>query len=106
MTRAEGRTTIFKHVSIIPAQPSGTDATALIAHLDAELAQRYPGLDRDTFMLMPEQVRAGHGVFLIAEAGGEPLGCGALRRLDGATGEIKRMYVMPSARCARVGRRI
>jgi putative acetyltransferase len=97
---------MFGPVSISPAQPSGTDATTLIAHLDAELAERYPGLDRDTFMLTPEQVRAGHGVFLLAKAGGEPVGCGALRRLDRATGEIKRMYVMPSARGARVGRRL
>jgi GNAT superfamily N-acetyltransferase len=97
---------MFGPVSISPAQPSGIDATTLIAHLDAELAERYPGLDRDTFILTPEQVRAGHGVFLIAKAGGEPVGCGALRRLDSATGEIKRMYVMPSARGARAGRRL
>lgn len=102
----KGPPNMFEPVSISSAQPSGTDAATLIARLDAELAQRYPGLDRDTFTLTPEQVRAGHGVFLIAIAGGEPVGCGALRRLDSATGEIKRMYVMPSARGARVGRRL
>ena len=97
---------MFGHVSISPAQPSSADAATLIARLDAELTQRYPGYDRDAFMLTPEQIRAGHGIFLIAKAGGEPVGCGALRRLDSATGEIKRMYVMPSARGASVGRRL
>ncbi len=97
---------MFVPISISPAQPSGTDAATLIACLDAELAERYPGLDRDTLMLTPEQVRAGHGVFLIAKAGGEPVGCRALRRLDSATGEIKRMYVMPSARGVRVAHRL
>ena len=106
MIQVEGRPTMFGSISISPAQLSGTDATTLIAHLDAELAKRYPGLDRDTFMLTPEQVRAGHGVFLIAKAGGEPVGCGALRRLDSVSGEIKRMYVVPSVRGARVGRRL
>jgi putative acetyltransferase len=37
---------------------------------------------------------------------GEPVGCGALRRLDPTTGEIKRMYVAPSARGGGVGARI
>jgi len=59
---------MFIPVSINPAQPSGTDAAILIARLDAELTERYPGLDRDTFMLTPEQVRAGHGIFLVAKA--------------------------------------
>lgn len=97
---------MFGPVSISPAQPSGADAATLIARLDAELAQRYPGVDRDTFMLTSEQIRAGHGVFLIARTGGEAVGCGALRRLDSATGEIKRVYVMPFARGARVGGRL
>jgi GNAT superfamily N-acetyltransferase len=97
---------MFGPVSINPAQPSGTHAAALTACLDAELAERYPGFEKDTFMLTPEQLRAGHGIFLIATAGGKPVGCGALRRLDSATGEIKRMYVLPCARGARLGRRL
>lgn len=97
---------MFGPVSISSSELSSIDATGLIARLDAELAERYPDLDRNTRMLTPEQVRPGHGVFLIARAGSEPLGCGALRRLDCVTGEIKRMYVLPAARGSRVGRRL
>jgi GNAT superfamily N-acetyltransferase len=97
---------MYGSISISSAQLSSTDAMALIAHLDADLAERYPGLDHNTRMLTPEQVRAGHGVFLIARACGGPVGCGALRRLDCSTGEIKRIYVRPSARGSGVGRRL
>jgi GNAT superfamily N-acetyltransferase len=43
-------------------------------------------------------------VFLVAALDGEAVGCGALRRLDDATGELKRMYVAPAARRLGVGR--
>lgn len=38
------------------------------------------------------------GAFLVVEAGGAPVGCGGLRTLAPGLGEIKRMYVVPSAR--------
>jgi putative acetyltransferase len=99
---------MYGSVSISSEQLSNTSAMDLISHLDADLADRYPDLDLNTRTLTPEQVRAGHGVFLIARAaaGGEPVGCGALRRLDCSTGEIKRIFVRPSARGSGVGRRL
>ena len=36
----------------------------------------------------PEEVVEGKGAFLVAYAGGKPIGCGAIRRLDPETGEI------------------
>ncbi|MGN0975704.1 MAG: GNAT family N-acetyltransferase [Gemmiger sp.] len=37
-----------------------------------------------------------HSAFVIAYAGGKALGCGALRPLDGDTGELKRIYARPN----------
>ncbi|WP_131098477.1 GNAT family N-acetyltransferase [Streptomonospora litoralis] len=44
-------------------------------------------------------------VFLLATeaASGEVVGCGGLRRLDGDTFELKRMYVVPAWRGHRIG---
>lgn len=45
-------------------------------------------------------------MFLVARIAGEPVGCGALRRIGPGTGEIKRMYVVPANRGHGVARRL
>ncbi len=45
-------------------------------------------------------------MFLIARIESEPVGCGAIRRLDDDTAEVKRMYVVPSARRRGIARRL
>ncbi len=45
-------------------------------------------------------------VLLASDDDGTPLGCGALRPLDGGAAEVKRMYVVPPARGAGVGRAV
>lgn len=82
------------------------EAQALIAELNAELSARYTEPGETHFLLLPEQVASGHGTFLVAKLDGEPVGCGALRRIAEETGEIKRMYVRPAARGNGVGRTI
>jgi GNAT superfamily N-acetyltransferase len=47
---------------------------------------------------------AGDGAFLVAYLDDMAVGCGAVRRLDEATAEIKRMYVDPSVRGRGIGR--
>lgn len=54
----------------------------------------------------PELVTRPVGAFLVARIEGEPAGCGAVKPLDGPgrTGEIKRMYTVPTARRRGVSR--
>jgi GNAT superfamily N-acetyltransferase len=75
------------------------DAHVLIMALNAELAHRYPEPGANHFRLDAEEVLPGRGAFLIARTEQRmPVGCGAIRRMDAATAEIKRMYVVPKHR--------
>jgi putative acetyltransferase len=81
-------------------------ALALIAELNAELTATYPEPGATHFRLDPEDVSESSGAFLVASLAGEPVGCGAVRRLDVETAEIKRMYVKTTMRGRGVARRI
>jgi GNAT superfamily N-acetyltransferase len=83
-------------------------ARTLIAALNAELLGRYPEEGATHFRLDADEVASGRGAFVVAWRDAAALGCGAVRRLDAdvagaAAAELKRMYVVPSARGARVG---
>lgn len=93
--------------STVTAEPlSSSDAQMLIGRLNAELTELYPNPRDRHFDLVETQVSEDRGVFLVARLNGDPVGCGALRRLDAVTGELKRMYVEPRARGQGVGRRL
>jgi transketolase len=78
----------------------------LIAALNAELSERYHEPGANHFRLDPAEVVEGQGAFLVAYVGDRAVGCGAVRRNDDATAEIKRMYVEPLARGGGVARRV
>ena len=80
------------------------DASRLIAALNAELAKMFPEPGATHFSLSASQVADGDGAFLIAYIGDEAVACGAVRRLDETTAELKRMYVDPSVRGRGIGR--
>lgn len=90
-----------------PEPFDGEVAQALVAALDAELDERYPGEG-----IPPPEHRAvdyapPRGAFLVARADGEPVGCGALRPgPEEGTGEVKRMYVVPAHRGRRVAEHV
>lgn len=98
----------------IVAEPlMGQVAQSLIATLNAELSALYPEPGATHFQLDPAQVAPGAGAFLVARRGGEPIGCGALRRLTDAdavaqlgsdVGELKRMFVAREGRGTGIGR--
>jgi putative acetyltransferase len=91
----------------IAAEPfDSADAQRLIQALDAGLAERYPPEQRFGPNLKAHHLIEGRGVFLIARAGGQAVGCGALRLIDASTAEIKRMYVDPRIRGKGVGRAV
>jgi putative acetyltransferase len=93
-------------LTIAPEPLNSPAVRALIARLDAELSERYPDPADNHFELTAEEVSDSEGVFLVARLDGEPVACGALRRLEPQTGEIKRMYVAVSERGMGIGRRV
>jgi len=74
-------------------------AQTLIAALNAELTKLYPEEGATHFRLTAHEVAA----FVVAYRDFVPVGCGALRRLDVSTAELKRMYVTPAARGEGIG---
>ena len=86
--------------AILPCDPADPRAAAARAAYYAELAARFPaGFDPgpDTPQGL-EEMRPPGGIFLLAEEGAALLGCVALRTLAPGVGEIKRLWVSPSAR--------
>lgn len=79
-------------------------AQELIAALNAELSKQYPEEGATHFRLDPDEVAEGNGAFLVALRDNEPLGCGAVRRIEERSGELKRMYIRPQARGLGIGR--
>jgi GNAT superfamily N-acetyltransferase len=91
----------------IGAEPfDSDDARRLIVALDKHLASRYPPEQRFGPNLKPEQIGAGLGTFVIARLDARAVGCGALRKLDLTTAEVKRMYVEPEMRGHGVAKRV
>ena len=81
-------------------------ARGLIEALNVELSGCYPEEGACHFRLDPDEVTAGRGAFLVAFRSGKPIGCGAVRRIEQGSGELKRMYVRPEERGRKVGRAI
>ena len=69
--------------------------SALRAAQQAEVSARYGVNDSEPG---PKPTADDITLFLVAYDGDEPVGCGALRALDDAHGEVKRMYVVPARR--------
>jgi putative acetyltransferase len=83
-----------------PRQP---DVLRLLAALDAYLTGLYP--PESNHILDLDSLCATDVRFFVARDATRPLGCGALRIVDGY-GEVKRMFVDPAARRRSLGRAI
>lgn len=87
--------------------PDSPAARYCLARYFDELRARFEG-GFDPALGIPatsRQLTPPHGYFVLAMLHGEPVGCGALKCHAGL-GEIKRMWVAPSARGLGVGTRI
>ncbi len=85
-------------MQVAPIDPGDPDVRRLIAELDAALAA-ITG-DSGAASFDANDARGPRAVFLVARTeDGAPLGCGALRPLEGDAhlGEIKRMYARPGS---------
>ncbi len=94
----------MKSVVIRRSTLSSADATRLITALNAELGAAFPEPGANHFSLSEEQIEPGNGAFLVAYLDNTAVGCGAVRRFDAVTAELKRMYVEPSVRGRGIGR--
>jgi GNAT superfamily N-acetyltransferase len=91
-------------ITLAAEDPTSPDALAPMAELNGELHTRYPG--SSIHGLDPSTLSKSGGVFVIARAAGQPVGCGALRPLDAGIAEIKRMFVVPAYRSRGIARRV
>jgi len=85
-------------VSIESVDPQGVVALALLKEAALEARALYPDLlPADAPLPTNPPPQAGSAYF-VAFLDGTAVGCGALRRLDETTAEIRRMYVLQSHR--------
>lgn len=82
-------------VRLAPAAWDDADVRRLTAAQQAELRARYEGGQEPG---TPPSAADVAVVLVARDAGGEAVGCGALRPLGDGVAEIKRMYVVPAAR--------
>ena len=87
----------------ISAEPFGSpESRRLILALDDYLTGLYP--PEDNFLdVAADELTDRRGTFLIARKDSVAVGCGAVRRISSTTAEVKRMFVVPSARERGIG---
>lgn len=88
--------------------PTTTDGRWCLDQYFRELAERFDtGFDpARSNPARDEEITPPAGFFVVARIGGRPVGCGALKRKNQTTGEIKRMWTAPSARGRGVARKV
>jgi DNA-binding MarR family transcriptional regulator/RimJ/RimL family protein N-acetyltransferase len=95
-------------VKVAAEAPDTADARLCLSTYFSELAARFEtGFDAGADDSAPvEDMAPPSGLFVIARLDGDAVGCGGFKRVDKATGEIKRVWTAPSARGLGVARRM
>ena len=84
--------------------PDQAEVAALLEASDAYMASLYPA--ESNHMLDIAALQRPEVLFLVARVDGRALGCGAVVSSGQGWAEIKRMFVSPSARGMKLGRRL
>jgi len=94
-------------ITFTAGQVDAGDGGALAQAMRDEMAEVYEGLELDG----PDMPKAGPaelspptGAFLVGRIAGEAVCCGGVKRLPDGACEIKKMYVLPTARGRGVAR--
>jgi GNAT superfamily N-acetyltransferase len=91
-------------VTLEAADPLGEDATRLLGVMRAEALSRYGDVINPAAPQPTNDPLVPRSVFLIARIDGQAVGCAALRPMDVATAEVRRMYVAIAVRRRGIGR--
>ena len=95
-------------VKVAAEAPDTADARLCLSTYFRELEARFEtGFDAGADdSARVEDMAPPSGLFVIARLDGDAVGCGGFKRVDRATGEIKRVWTAPSARGLGVARRM
>lgn len=95
-------------VRFVTTDPRTADARRAMDSYFAELDQRFPtGFDPgDALTADIEALSPPHGALVLVRSDEMPVGCGGVQRVDGRTGEVKRMWIDPAWRGLNLGARL
>ena len=83
----------------LACDPDLPPASELLAEMAVELTELYGTPSRlDRPALLPSELRAPDGIYLVGWEGQAAVAGGGVRRMDDGLAEIKRMFVRPAAR--------
>jgi DNA-binding MarR family transcriptional regulator/predicted N-acetyltransferase YhbS len=89
-------------ISLATEPADSEDARSCLAAYFAELSERF----KSSFDPGSTDMSEDGSILILARSANKPVGCGVLRPLGPGVGEIKRMWVAPSARGTGLARRL
>jgi GNAT superfamily N-acetyltransferase len=93
-------------VTIQPADPLGDEALRLLQEMQEEAVSRYSDVIDASAPPPTNDTLVPRSVFLLAWNDGHAVACGALRPIDAETAEVRRMFVVRTARRRGIAQRM